>query len=214
MHALSQILEHKIVAIIRGFDPADVLQIAKALNDGGISILEVTMNSPDALKSVKKLSDQMKDKMLIGAGTVLDTDTAKAAIDAGAEFIISPCFDHNVVSFTKKAGIVSIPGAFTPTEIVNAYNHGADIIKVFPSSGASYISEIRAPLSHIPLMPTGGITRENMHEFFRAGAVAVGIGNALVNKSNEITSNYLQELSANARQFVELKNNFSNAKVY
>ena len=214
MSALSQIYEHRIVAIIRGFGSSNVLKIAEALNEGGIKILEVTMNSPDALTSVKQLSVLMKDKMLIGAGTVLDSDTAKAAINAGAEFIISPCFDPNVVSVTKHLGVVSIPGAFTPTEIVNAFKHGADIIKVFPSSGANYIKEIRAPLSHIPLMPTGGITQENIVEFFKAGSIAVGIGSALVNNRREITAGTLQELSVTARQFVELQNDFFNAKVH
>jgi 2-dehydro-3-deoxyphosphogluconate aldolase/(4S)-4-hydroxy-2-oxoglutarate aldolase len=150
MTALSQILEHKIVSIIRGADPADVLKIAKALNEGGIKVLEVTFNSPNALQVVDELSVKMGKELLIGMGTVLDAATAEKAIAAGAKFIISPSFTIETIQATKRLGAVSIPGAYTPTEIVNAFNAGGDIIKVFPaSSNVNYIKKIRAPLSHI-----------------------------------------------------------------
>jgi 2-dehydro-3-deoxyphosphogluconate aldolase / (4S)-4-hydroxy-2-oxoglutarate aldolase len=204
MAALSQILEHKIVAIIRGADPGDVLEIANALYAGGVKVVEVTMNSPGALAVIKQLSETMKDKMLVGAGTVLDAVSAKLAINAGAQFIISPCLDKDIIKATKESGAVSIPGAYTPTEIVNAFNSGGDIIKVFPaSSNVNYIREIRAPLPHIPLMPTGGITLENIGEFQKAGAVAFGIGTALVNTKHEVTDEYLTQLTERAKKFVE-----------
>jgi 2-dehydro-3-deoxyphosphogluconate aldolase/(4S)-4-hydroxy-2-oxoglutarate aldolase len=203
MNTLSQILEHKIVAIIRGANPGDVLKIAESVHSGGVNLLEVTLNSDNALEVIKQLSDVMKGKMLIGAGTVLDAEATKAAIDAGAQFIISPSFNVDVIKTTKQLGAISIPGAFTPTEIVNAYNTGGDIIKVFPaSSNVNYIKEVRAPLSHIPLMPTGGVTLENIGEFQKAGAVAFGIGTALVNTKEKVTDAYLNNLTETAAKFV------------
>jgi 2-dehydro-3-deoxyphosphogluconate aldolase / (4S)-4-hydroxy-2-oxoglutarate aldolase len=208
MTTLSQILQHKIVAIIRGADPGDVLKIAEALYGGGVKVLEVTMNSANALALIGQLSKTMKDKMLIGAGTVLDAATAKSAIHAGAQFIISPSLHAEVIKTTKQLGAVSIPGAYTPTEIVNAYTSGGDIIKVFPaSSNVNYIKEIRAPLSHIPLMPTGGITLENIREFKNAGAVAFGIGTALFNTKEKVTKEYLTQLTERANKFVQAISN-------
>jgi len=203
MTPLSQILKHKIVAIIRGADPGDVLKIAQALYEGGVKLVEVTFNSPNALAVVNDLSNKMGNKLLIGMGTVLDAVTAKDAIGAGAKFIISPSFNSETIQTTKDLGAVSIPGAYTPTEIVNAFNSGGDIIKVFPaSSNFNYIKEIRAPLSHIPLMPTGGITYENIKEFQQAGAVAFGIGTALVNMKEKVTDEYLKRVTKKAEQFV------------
>lgn len=204
MTVLSQILEHRIVAIIRGANPGDVLKIAKALYEGGVKVLEVTFNSPNALAVVKDLSDKMGNELLTGMGTVLDATTANAAITAGAKFIISPSFNNETIQATKKLGAVSIPGAFTPTEIVNAFNAGGDIIKIFPaSSNVNYIKEVRAPLSHIPLMPTGGITLENIKEFQNAGAAAFGIGTALVNTKEKVTAEYLKQLSERASRFIQ-----------
>jgi 2-dehydro-3-deoxyphosphogluconate aldolase / (4S)-4-hydroxy-2-oxoglutarate aldolase len=203
MSVLSQILVHKIVAIIRGADPSDVLKIAKALLEGGVKVVEITFNSPNALSVVRELSDKMGNELLIGMGTVLDAATAKEAISSGAKFIISPSFNIETIHTTKKLGAVSIPGAFTATEIVNAFQSGGDIIKVFPASGnVNYIKELRAPLSHIPLMPTGGITFDNIKEFQDAGAVAFGIGTALVNTKEKITGEYLRQLTTRAGQFV------------
>ncbi|MBK5271324.1 MAG: bifunctional 4-hydroxy-2-oxoglutarate aldolase/2-dehydro-3-deoxy-phosphogluconate aldolase [Bacteroidia bacterium] len=204
MNTLSQILKDKIVAIIRGANPDDVLKIAEALHSGGVKVLEVTLNSDNALELIKQLSETLKDKMLIGAGTVLNEDATRLAISAGAKFIISPNTNVEVIKVTKQLGAVSIPGAFSPTEIVNAYYSGGDIIKVFPASAnVNYIREIRAPLPHIPLMPTGGITLENIEAFHKAGAVAFGIGTALVNTKLEITKDYLDQLRTKARQFVQ-----------
>ena len=203
MTTLSQILENKIVAIVRGADPNDVLKIAEALHAGGVVLMEVTLNSVNAIQVIKQLSQDMQGKMLIGAGTVLDAASTRSAIEAGAQFIISPCLDIEVIKTTKELGAVSIPGAYTPTEIVNAYKNGADIIKVFPaSSNVNYIKEIRAPLPHIPLMPTGGISLENIAEFQKAGAVAFGIGTSLVNTKEAVNEEYLLRLTEKAREFV------------
>jgi 2-dehydro-3-deoxyphosphogluconate aldolase/(4S)-4-hydroxy-2-oxoglutarate aldolase len=169
--------------------------------------MEVTMNSFNALSVIKQLSNEMKGKMLIGAGTVLDEKMVNEAIDAGARFIISPMVDKKVIRRTKKLGAVSIPGAFTPTEIFKAYLLGGDIIKVFPaSSNFNYIKEVRAPLPQIPLMPTGGVSLQNIQDFIKAGAVAFGIGGSLVNANQEVTEEYLQRVTETAKEFMALVN--------
>jgi len=204
MSVLSQILETKIVAIIRGANPEDVLKIANALYKGGIKVLEITINSPKALYAIEEAADQLGDHILIGAGTVLDAETARAAISAGAKFIISPIVNSETIKMTKRYGVVSIPGAFTPTEIVSAYQSGGDIIKVFPASaGIQYIKDIRGPLAHIPIMATGGVNLENIKEYQKAGSVAFGIGSALVDTKKEITEEYLQQLTNKAGEYLQ-----------
>ena len=204
---LDHILRNKIVAIVRGIHPADVLKIAYALLEGGVNTMEVTLNSSSALSVISELSKEMKNKMLIGAGTVLNEAMAKKAIDAGACFIISPIVDEETINATKERGAVSIPGAYTPTEIYKAFLMGGEIIKVFPaSSNVNYIKEVRAPLPQIPLMPTGGVNLQNIEEFKKAGAVAFGIGGSLVNAKEKITREYLQKLTDTAKNFVEVVN--------
>ena len=202
MSTLNQILKSKIVAIVRGADPADVLRIADALQLGGVNILEVTLNSPNALQVINALTGKMKN-MLIGAGTVLSAADAKASIEVGAKFIISPNVNVETIVATKKLGIVSIPGAYTATEVVTAHSSGGDIIKIFPATNAEYIKVLRGPLSHIPMMPTGGITPENISEFKKAGAVAFGIGTSLVDAKHKITREYLNRITENARKFMQ-----------
>ena len=201
---LVRILSTRIVAILRGADPDSVLAIIAALHEGGITNVEVTLNSPNALELIRKACDVMGDRMLVGAGTVLDPEGARAAIDAGARFIISPALDEDTVRYTLDAGIVSIPGALTPTEILKSYRMGADIVKVFPASaGPGYIRDVRAPLSHIPLMPTGGIRPDNIRAYLDAGGVAFGIGSALVNARVPVTEDYLLTIRETARAFVQ-----------
>ncbi|MBU8690417.1 bifunctional 4-hydroxy-2-oxoglutarate aldolase/2-dehydro-3-deoxy-phosphogluconate aldolase [Priestia megaterium] len=200
---LSHLLEHKIVAIIRGAKPQDVVKIASALNDGGVKNIEITLNSPDALSAIREVSTELGDQVLVGAGTVLDPETARSAILAGAKFILSPTVNTETIKLTKRYGAVSIPGAFSPTEILTAYENGGDIIKVFPARlGASYIKDIRGPLPHIPLLPTGGVSLDNIQEFEEAGAVGFGIGSSLVDTNHEITHAYLQELTQKAKAYV------------
>ncbi len=207
MTTLSRILNHKIIAIIRGAQPDDILHIAHALCEGGVKILEVTLNSPDALSSINKIATRMDTEVFVGAGTVLDAAMAKEAIDSGAQFIISPSLDLETIYATKEAGAVSIPGAFTATEIFAAYKNGGDIIKVFPASiGPAYIKDLRGPFPHIPLMPTGGVNLNNIQDFKMAGAVAFGIGGGLVDTSRKISDQYLLEISEKARKYVETVN--------
>ena len=206
MKILSQILDHKIVAILRGMAPKEIMGIAGALYDGGIRILEITLNSEAALSLIEQLSHTFKDRLLIGAGTVLNTTDATNAIDAGAAFLISPSLDTAVIKATKDAGLVSIPGAYTATEILTAHNHGADIVKVFPARDAAYIKNILAPLNHIRLMPTGGVDVGNINAFAAAGGVAFGIGSALVNSKAIVDENYLAALSDKAKKLITALN--------
>jgi 2-dehydro-3-deoxyphosphogluconate aldolase / (4S)-4-hydroxy-2-oxoglutarate aldolase len=203
MSILDQILENKIVAIIRGANSADVLKIAEALYEGGVRILEITMNSSKPLGVIEELTDALGDRMVIGAGTVLDPETARSAIIAGAKFILSPIVNIETIKMSRTYGVVNIPGAHTATEIVYAYQNGGDIIKVFPATSPAYIKDIAGPLPHIPLLPTGGVNLENIREFKKAGSVGFGIGSALVDTKKEITSEYLTELTEKARQFVK-----------
>lgn len=208
MKTKQQILEHQIVSIIRGAKPSEVADIAEALYKGGVRLLEITLNSDNAFEVIKKISARFENKMLIGAGTVLSVEDVLQVIDCGAKFIISPSVDFDVIKTTKEKGAVSLPGAYTPTEIVNAYKAGADFIKVFPASTPKYIKELRGPLSHIPLMPTGGITLENIAEFQNAGAVAFGIGTSLVDTKKQITDAYLNEITKKAELFTKAINHF------
>lgn len=203
MTTLNRILENKIIAIIRGADPNDVMKITEALLNGGVTTIEVTMNSPKALSVIEKITEEFGDRVLVGAGTVLDAETARHAILAGAKFILSPTVNSDTITLTKRYGAVSIPGAFTPTEILSAYENGGDIIKVFPGIlGPSYIKDILGPLPQIPLLPTGGVDLENIHAFFTAGAVGCGIGSALVNSKQQVDEEYIEQLTSKARQFV------------
>ena len=203
MSILDQILENKIVAIIRGANSADVLKIAEAVYAGGVRILEITMNSSKPLGVIEELTDALGDRMIIGAGTVLDPETARSAIIAGAKFILSPIVNVETIKMSKTYGVVNIPGAHTATEIVYAYQNGGDIIKVFPATSPAYIKDIAGPLPHIPLLPTGGVNLEIIGEFKKAGAVGFGIGSALVDTKKEVTEEYLIELTEKARQFVK-----------
>jgi 2-dehydro-3-deoxyphosphogluconate aldolase / (4S)-4-hydroxy-2-oxoglutarate aldolase len=204
MNYLDYIKTHKIVAIVRGVRLEDTLPVVQALYDGGIRVVEITLNTPNAFELIEIIVKKFQEKMLVGAGTVLSTKEVKQAIGVGAKFIISPNLNAEVVKLTKKLGAISIPGGFTPSEIVNAYTLGADIIKVFPATnGIEFIKNIRGPLPQIPLMPTGGVQLENIQDFKQVGAVAFGIGSALVDAKNEVNNQFLQELTHKAQQFVE-----------
>lgn len=201
---LSHILGHKIVAIVRGAAPDTLPPIVEALYEGGIRTLEVTVNSAAPMESIAALAKTFSGRMRIGAGTVLDPETARIALLAGAEFIISPTFCPDTIRMTKRYGAISIPGAMTPTEILAAYNAGGDIIKVFPASvGPTLFREMRGPLPQIRLMPTGGVTLDNIKSYKDAGAVAYGIGSALVNPNKDVTDEYLEALRDSARAFIQ-----------
>lgn len=208
MDTLNTIIDTKIVAIIRGADPKDVLSIVKALHEGGIRVVEIALNSPGALDSIKEVTGEMGADMMVGAGTVLDPESARAALLAGARFILSPTLNLETIKMTKRYGAVSIPGAYTPTEILQAFEAGADIIKVFPASalGPGYFKDVHGPLSQIPLLPTGGINLDNIRAYIEAGAVGVAVASALVNTNEEVTDSYLHSLTEKSKQYIEKAN--------
>lgn len=205
MTSLAHLLHHKLIAIVRGADPKNLLKIARALHAGGVRSMEVTLNSPGALASIEEISGAMGDDFLVGAGTVLDPETARAALLAGAKYIISPTLNKQTIRMTKRYGAVSIPGAFSATEILKAYESGGDIIKVFPAStgGPGYFKDIAGPLPFIPLMPTGGVSLENIAGFRDAKAAAFGLGSSLVDTSQTFGKEYLAQLTERARAFVQ-----------
>jgi len=171
-----------IVAVIRVKNPDTVRGIVSALAAGGVRALEVTMTVPRAVDLIRELAPRIPDGFLLGAGTVTDAATARAVIDAGASFVVGPVFRLDVLAACHERGVPAIPGCFSPTEILDAHEAGADIIKVFPATalGPQFIKDVRAPLPQVKLMPTGGVTVENAGDWIRAGAVAVGLGSALV----------------------------------
>lgn len=171
-----------IIAIIRANSANELMKAAEAIHAGGVNVIEVTMTTPNALQVIGEVAAAHGDAILIGAGSVLDAATARAVILAGAEFIVSPVTKPDVIDVCNRYGKVVMPGAFTPTEILTAWENGADYVKVFPAGavGAPYIKDVKAPLPQIPLVPTGGINAENAAEFLAAGATALGVGSALV----------------------------------
>lgn len=201
---LKFIEQNGVVAVVRKIDPTVVMEVAEAIVEGGIKVLEVTVDSEDSFNTIHRLKEKYKTSVLVGAGTVLDKETAKQAIEAKADFIFSPILDIDVIQLTNRYGRISIPGVYTPTEIVQAYAAGADILKVFPATklGPGYFKDMRGPLPHIPLMPTGGVSLENMTEFLNNGAVAVGIGSALFDKKL-IDNRDFKQMTEIARQYVE-----------
>ena len=209
MDILRTIMDHKIVAVVRNANDGDIVDIANALLEGGVKILEVTAESPNFLSSIKQVRNKLGDKIIVGAGTVLDSETARTAIMAGAQFIFSPTVNNETIQITKRYGVISIPGAMTPTEILNAHEQGADIIKVFPANvlGPRYLKDVHGPLPYINLMPTGGINLSNIQEYFQNGAVAVGIGSTLVNTKKEVNENSLREITEKSKQFVRKMEN-------
>ncbi|MFV8830321.1 bifunctional 4-hydroxy-2-oxoglutarate aldolase/2-dehydro-3-deoxy-phosphogluconate aldolase [Alkalihalobacterium sp. APHAB7] len=204
MGYLDRIKENGVVAIIRGADPKNILHIAKALHEGGIQTLEITVETPKVMTLIESVRTEYPD-LIVGAGTVLDPETARAAILAGSQFIFSPTVNEETIRLTKRYGVISIPGALTPTEILTAYEHGADVIKVFPANiyGPGYLKDVHGPLPHIPLMPTGGIDLHNVGDYIQTGAVAVGLGSALVNTKKEMTDEYFEDLTQKSKSFVE-----------
>ena len=193
-----------VVAVIRAQSKDQLLEIGKALLDGGVPAIEVTMSTPKAIAGIEMLADKYGDQAVIGVGTVIDAATCADAIHAGAQFIVSPAFDPEIVATTKRYGKISIPGAFTPTEILRAWTAGADVVKVFPSTtlGPRYFRDVLAPLPQIKLTPTGGVDQKNVGEWIKAGAVFVGAGSSLVSKDAMAKGDWAA-ITNNAKSFVD-----------
>ena len=208
MSYIQQLRSNKLIAIMRGVDPGDAISIFQSLKEGGIKTFEITLDSPKAYEVIEKLSDKAENDILIGAGTVLDPESARKAVYHGASFVISPTLQLETIKMTKRYGVLSIPGCLTPTEVLMAYENGADMVKVFPASsmGASYFKDLSSPLPYIPLIATGGINEDNMRTYIKAGVAAVGLGSSLVPKYIS-DSNDLTALTNKALKLVELTQN-------
>jgi 2-dehydro-3-deoxyphosphogluconate aldolase/(4S)-4-hydroxy-2-oxoglutarate aldolase len=178
--------------------------VVDALAEGGITALEVTMTVPRAIELIGKIAPTLPAGFLLGAGTVVDPETARAAVSAGARYIVSPVFRPAVIEASHAAGAAAMPGCFSPTEILAAWEAGADIVKVFPATalGPGYFKDLRGPMPHVRLMPTGGVSLENAGEWIRAGAVAIGVGGALVDPKLVATGNY-EGIAERAKRFIE-----------
>jgi len=196
-----------VVAVIRVDEPSDLIDVGKALYQGGVKFVEITMTVPGALKVIEKaVSALSKEEVYIGAGTVLDAETARLAILAGASYIVSPVFRADVVNTCRRYGVVVTPGAITPTEIFNAWEGGADIVKVFPANsvgGPQYFKDLKGPFPHIEMMPAGAVNRETAPQYLKVGACAVGVGGDLVGKQL-IKAKDFAAITNNAREFIEL----------
>jgi 2-dehydro-3-deoxyphosphogluconate aldolase / (4S)-4-hydroxy-2-oxoglutarate aldolase len=201
---VSEIEKCGVVAIIRVQDPSAVRGVVDALAEGGLRALEVTMTVPRAIELIAEIAPTLPEDFLLGAGTVVDAETAHRAARAGAQFLVSPVFRTEVIAAAHEDGIPALPGCFTPTEILSAWDAGADVVKVFPATsvGPSYLKDIRGPLPHVKLMPTGGVSIDNIGDWLRAGAVAVGIGSALLD-AKAISAKQYGAIADNARRVVD-----------
>ena len=178
---INNITEHKIVAILRRLREVDIYPIVEALVKGDIRLVEITADTENIVNIIKELKDKYGTRLTIGVGTVLAPNRITEFIEAGASFILSPNVNASVIKRTKELGAISIPGAFTPSEIVKAHEYGADIVKLFPANrfGPAYLNDIQAPLPHIPLLPTGGIDTKNIAEYAKMGCAGFGISSGL-----------------------------------
>jgi 2-dehydro-3-deoxyphosphogluconate aldolase/(4S)-4-hydroxy-2-oxoglutarate aldolase len=202
---LQTLVETGVVAVIRVDDPTDLLEGARALGKGGVRLVEITMTVPGALEIVASASRQLGDEVFIGAGTVLDATTARMAILAGASFIVGPCFDRDMVDMCKLYDTAVMPGCITPTEIVTAWKAGADVVKIFPGRVGTpgYFQDLKGPLPHIRMMPTGNVDLKTAPEYIKAGAVAVGVGKALVDAA-ALKTRQFGAITENARTFIHI----------
>ncbi|MCB0742386.1 MAG: bifunctional 4-hydroxy-2-oxoglutarate aldolase/2-dehydro-3-deoxy-phosphogluconate aldolase [Ignavibacteriae bacterium] len=196
----NKILQNKVVAVVRMKNPNQLLKVIEAIMKGGVTGIELTMTIPNAIEAIEKANKEFGDDILLGVGSVTDSKVALEAINAGAKFVVSPIYKPEVVAAVIEKNLVVIPGAFSPTEIQNAYEQGADFVKIFPADnlGMSFIKSIKAPLPHLKVIPTGGVTLENAIDWINHGASAVGIGSALVDNKAIENENYSQ-LTENAK---------------
>jgi len=202
---LQRVLNCGLVAIIRSPSSDQLVSVAKALYDGGIDVIEVTFTVPKPLEVLAAVRKELGDRILLGAGTILDAETARAALLAGAEFLVSPTVNPEIIRLCNRYDKVVMPGAFSPTEILAAWEAGADVVKVFPSDvlGPNYLKAVKGPLPQIRLMPTGGVNLKTLRDFMAAGACAVGLGSSLVEK-DAVEKGDMARIRSLASQYVEL----------
>ena len=195
-----------IIPVVRATTADEAMRAIDAIREGGISVLEITMTVPGAVKVIKEVATRYGNDALVGAGTVLDPETATECISNGAQFIVSPALNTQTIACCRRLGITVMPGALTPTEVVQAWNAGADFVKVFPAGavgGASYLKALKAPLPHIELVPTGGVSLRTAADFIRAGAAALGVGADLVD-IKAIREGQGALITERAKQFIEI----------
>lgn len=200
--ALARIEAERVVSVLRASSPEELLEVAMALRDGGLRCLEFTMTTPGALETLRDATRALGEDVLIGAGTVLDSETARAALLAGARFLVSPALRPEVIAIGRRYGAPVLPGAFTPGEVLAAWEAGADVVKVFPAGrlGPGYLRDLHGPFPQIRLMPTGGVSPDNAVDYLKAGAVAVGVGGELTRRAPGEPVSLLTE---RARRLVE-----------
>ena len=206
----SEIIQHiedlGLVPVVRASSADEAMQAIDAIKAGGVNVLEITMTVPGAVKVIEEVVKQFGSEVLVGAGTVLDPETATDCLNAGAQFIVSPALNLETIALCKGKGVPVMPGALTPTEVVTAWNAGADLVKVFPCGsvgGASYVKNLKAPLPHIKLIPTGGVSLKTAGDFIKAGASALGVGTDLVDVK-AIREGNAHVVTERAKQFVEI----------
>lgn len=202
---IKRVVEGGVIPVIRAASKAEARSVIEAIADGGIITIEVTMTVPGAVELIAELSRERSD-LLLGAGSVLEPETARECIAAGAKYIVSPATNFDTIEYCNESDVVIMPGALTPTEVVNAWDAGADFVKVFPADsmgGAKYLRSLKAPLPHIKLVPTGGVSQSTAAEFIKAGAEAVGVGADLVNL-NAIREGRPDEITEAAREYLRI----------
>jgi 2-dehydro-3-deoxyphosphogluconate aldolase / (4S)-4-hydroxy-2-oxoglutarate aldolase len=203
---MARIRDVGIVPVIRAESADEAARVIDAIRAGGVSVLEITMTVPGAVGLIAEVARRVGNDVVVGAGTVLDAETARAVILAGARFVVSPALDLATIACCRRYGVPVAPGALTPTEVVAAWQAGADIVKVFPANavgGASYIKALKAPLPQIELCPTGGVSLETAADFIKAGASALGVGNDLVDLK-ALRAGQAQAITDKAKRFVEI----------
>ncbi len=202
---LTELFEVGVVAVIRAEDPSGLVEVGGALHSGGVNFVEITMTVPGALKIIEASSAKLKNRGVhVGVGTVMDVETARAAIRAGATYVVSPVLALDVVEWCRREGVAVMPGAMTPTEAFSAWQAGADVVKIFPAGvgGPGFFKDMKGPLPHIKLMPTGGVDLQTAPQFIKAGACAVGVGGGLVSKKF-IADRDFDSIALKARKYVE-----------
>ncbi len=206
LRSIQHIIEVGLIPVVRASSAEEAVSVVDAIRAGGLSILEITMTVPGALRVIERLADRYSDQILLGAGTVLDAETARAVILAGAEFIVTPSLKTPTIEVCKRYSKVVIPGALTPTEVVTAWEAGADFVKVFPCDnvgGPKYIKALKGPFPQIEMIPTGGVNLNSAAEFLAAGSAALAVGSELVDKK-ALASRDFGRITDNARKFLEV----------
>jgi 2-dehydro-3-deoxyphosphogluconate aldolase/(4S)-4-hydroxy-2-oxoglutarate aldolase len=201
----NRMMSEGLVPVIRVSSAQEAIDVADAIKEGGVTLIEITMSVPGAIDVIKGLAQKYRDEIIMGAGTILDPETGRAALLAGAQFIVTPTLNLDVIQLAHRYSAVVVPGAMTPTEILTAWNAGADMVKVFPAAqlgGPEYLKAIRGPLPQILLVPTGGVNLQNAGAFIKAGAAALGVGGELVDKK-AVKEKKFHIITENTRAFIK-----------